>query len=708
MNATLLFSLQTIISAGVFILIYRLFVRNTNAYNWNRFYLLATMIISLFLPHIDISGWFKVEKPIIFYGSLIDFNQAVTITPGQQVQNTFNLSDLIMTGYWLVVVFLLLRFGWGIMRILELAKNDDYKKSGNLRLYPIQRKTTFSFFNWIFIQPQHWEKPSIDYIIRHEQAHVKQMHSLDNLLTEIILVFGWFNPFYYVYRRDLHLLHECQADQVVINSGCDTTTYHQLLMNEVSGNLTYIIVNQFSYSLIKRRFKMISKNKQSRLAGFRILLAIPTAFALLLLFSFTSLDKTTSLLKNKIQQVQSSINNLQNTNSKETIKFAVPELQQKDTSKQNKVVKEATENHYKRGFPGGYGAFMDFFKTNFKFPAQSIRKDYTSYIDANFNVSESGEILNIKIVKGLDEFCDAEVLRLIKKMPKWLPYLSDGKPISVQVMMHIGVKMDPAYPSNSPIENLGAAIGPIPKTDPNDDKPLLVVEQNPEFKGGYEAMQKFLRDRITYPQTAKQSGIQGTVFCQFVVEKTGAISRIKILRGIGGGCDEEAIRVVKEMPDWIPGRQNGQDVPVMFQIPVKFQLNKTTTVPTTTTTIQERSNVRKPIIDINGDQPLLVVEQNPEFPGGYSAMQTFLRNKIQYPTLAQQSGIQGTVFVQFAVTKTGEISNVRILRGIGGGCDEEAIRVVKEMPKWIPGRQNGQAVSVLFQIPVKFQLGANK
>src|SRR5664280_1353912 len=106
MNATVLYSLQTIISAGVFILIYRLFVRNTNAYNWNRFYLLATMIISLFLPHIDISGWFKIEKPIIFYGSLIDFNQAVTITPEQQVQNTFNLSDLIMTGYWLVAVFL--------------------------------------------------------------------------------------------------------------------------------------------------------------------------------------------------------------------------------------------------------------------------------------------------------------------------------------------------------------------------------------------------------------------------------------------------------------------------------------------------------------------------------------------------------------------------------------------------------------------------
>jgi len=106
-----------------------------------------------------------------------------------------------------------------------------------------------------------------------------------------------------------------------------------------------------------------------------------------------------------------------------------------------------------------------------------------------------------------------------------------------------------------------------------DEKPLLVVEQNPEFSGGYEAMQKFLRDKIQYPTLAQESGIQGTVFVQFVVSKTGKISNVKILRGIGGGCDEEAMRVVREMPNWIPGRQNGQAVPVMFQIPVKFQLN---------------------------------------------------------------------------------------------------------------------------------------
>jgi TonB family protein len=706
MNATLLYSLQTILSAGVFILTYRLFVRNSNAYNWNRFYLLATMIISLFLPHIDISGWFTVEKPIIFYGSLIDFNQAVIITPGQQVQNPFNLSELIMTSYWIVAVLLLLRFSWGIMRILELAKNDDYRKSGNLRLYPIQRKTTFSFFNYIFIQPEHWDKPVTDFIIRHERAHVEHLHSLDNILTELILVFGWFNPFYYVYRNDLHLLHECQADQVVINSGCDRSTYHQLLLNEVSGNLTYIIVNQFSYSLIKRRFKMISKNKQSRLAGFRILLAIPAAFALLLLFSFTSLDKTTSLLKTKIlqptiQAVQSSIDEFQNQQQSES-KINPSLNQQIDTARQNA---DRRENE-KRGFPGGYLAWKKYLETESKFPSEAAKPGVNSYIEVSFYVSENGKINNVKVGKGIDDASDKEAIRLINSMPKWTPFVRDGKPISSLIHLDLNIKPNPTNANLPAIANFSGyskGLG-YSGSSTEDDKPLLLVEKNPDFKGGYEAMLKFLSDNIHYPEAAKTAGIQGTVFVQFVVSKTGAITNVKILRGIGNGCDEEAIRVVKAMPDWNPGENDGKAVPVMFQIPVKFQLVK----PISIALVDPSTDKVKPIIDKNGDQALLVVEQNPVFQDGYQGMQTFLKDKIQYPPLAQQSKIQGTVFVQFVVTKTGEISNVRILRGIGGGCDEEAMRVVREMPKWVPGRQNGQAVSVVYQIPVKFQLAANK
>lgn len=99
-----------------------------------------------------------------------------------------------------------------------------------------------------------------------------------------------------------------------------------------------------------------------------------------------------------------------------------------------------------------------------------------------------------------------------------------------------------------------------------------------------------------------------------------------------------------------------------------------------------------------------IVEEQPGFPGGESALMDYLRNNIKYPQLARESNIQGTVFVTFVVEPNGSISNVQIRRGIGGGCDEEAVRVVKNMPAWTPGKQRGKPVRVQFNLPIRFIL----
>ena len=101
---------------------------------------------------------------------------------------------------------------------------------------------------------------------------------------------------------------------------------------------------------------------------------------------------------------------------------------------------------------------------------------------------------------------------------------------------------------------------------------FMVVEKMPSFPGGVGALMKFLASHIKYPELAKESGIQGRVFINFVVEPDGSIDHVKVLRGIGGGCDEEAVRVVKSMPKWIPGKQRGKPVRVSFNLPVKFTL----------------------------------------------------------------------------------------------------------------------------------------
>ncbi len=120
--------------------------------------------------------------------------------------------------------------------------------------------------------------------------------------------------------------------------------------------------------------------------------------------------------------------------------------------------------------------------------------------------------------------------------------------------------------------------------------------------------------------------------------------------------------------------------------------------------------VEMEIIDNNmpepeGHQPILtIVEQMPSFPGGEPAKLTFLANNLHYPELAQESGIRGTVYLRFIVKADGSVTDIKIIRGIGGGCDEEAIRVVKLMPKWVPGKQKGKNVDVLFTMPISFVL----
>ena len=109
--------------------------------------------------------------------------------------------------------------------------------------------------------------------------------------------------------------------------------------------------------------------------------------------------------------------------------------------------------------------------------------------------------------------------------------------------------------------------------DTTDTEPIFsIVEEPAQFPGGDDALSKFIHENIKYPREAIKNKISGTVYVQFVVEKDGSISDVKVVRGIGGGCDEEAVRVVKSMPKWEPGKQRGVPVRVYFTLPIEFKL----------------------------------------------------------------------------------------------------------------------------------------
>lgn len=110
------------------------------------------------------------------------------------------------------------------------------------------------------------------------------------------------------------------------------------------------------------------------------------------------------------------------------------------------------------------------------------------------------------------------------------------------------------------------------------------------------------------------------------------------------------------------------------------------------------------VIEEADDAPFLSVEEMPEFPGGEEALIVFIQKNTNYPAIARENQVEGTVYVDFVVEKDGAISNVKVRRGLGAGCDEEATRVIKMFPKWKPGRQNGRAQRVQYTVPVKFRL----
>ncbi|HBG71626.1 MAG: hypothetical protein A2W93_08285 [Bacteroidetes bacterium GWF2_43_63] len=122
------------------------------------------------------------------------------------------------------------------------------------------------------------------------------------------------------------------------------------------------------------------------------------------------------------------------------------------------------------------------------------------------------------------------------------------------------------------ISDSTTVVQPVPIETDYNNKIFTIVEDSPEFPGGQDALMTYLMNNIKYPHEAMEASIQGTVYVTFVIETDGAVSNVKVLRGIGGACDEEAVRVVKGMPNWTPGKQRGKAVRVQFNLPIRFVL----------------------------------------------------------------------------------------------------------------------------------------
>jgi TonB family protein len=235
---------------------------------------------------------------------------------------------------------------------------------------------------------------------------------------------------------------------------------------------------------------------------------------------------------------------------------------------------------------------------------------------------------------------------------------------------------------------------PVADTVPNKYNEVFTqVEVIPTFPGGEKAFGQFLSKIIRYPAEAVKNKIQGRSVITFIVEEDGSLSDFKVVRALGSGTDEEAIRALKQSPKWNPGKQNGHTVRVQYSVPVGFTLDR---------------SIRSAAITANGQvnnkQVFSAVEKYPTFPGGSTEFGKFLAANVKYPKAAREANIQGRVIASFIVEEDGSLSDIKIMRGIGYGADEEAERVLKLSPKWNPGTQDGKPVRTAYSVPINFEL----
>lgn len=217
-----------------------------------------------------------------------------------------------------------------------------------------------------------------------------------------------------------------------------------------------------------------------------------------------------------------------------------------------------------------------------------------------------------------------------------------------------------------------------------DTTVYFVVDEMPQFDNGDSSLVNYIKENLHYPGTITTPGIyEGKVFVNFIVEKDGTLSHIKILKGISEEFDAEAIRAVKDMPVWKPGKKDGQIVRANFTLPINFKVK-----------------AYPPIMSFEDLPP----EGMPMFRGGLGELAKYLRTNIKYPADARRKGIEGKVFIAFVIETDGSISNARVLQGVYESLDQEALRVVNAMPNWVPGLYRGQTVRVEYILPVNFKL----
>lgn len=545
MKPYLSYVIETALSLGIFTVVYLLFLRKETRFNANRFYLMGALLFSTFLPFISIKTNF------------IDISTLGVETTGDSFQGTnlletitvyasgfpakvssavlsFNFSVLI---YFLGAAAALFLIAIGLYQLFRIVTaNRKFKLKGAKLIISKKETAPYSFFNFIFIGKDLIAQENWKSVVQHEIEHMRQGHSFDILFIDCMMVFQWFNPFYWIIRRLVRENHEFIADNGVIKKGNITPSgYMSLLLTQAIGGHPVITSNFFNVKTIKKRFKMITNNKKGKQSLLRYVVGVFAALSVTICFA---VDNDAIVTGSDSKTILSSDNE----------KFVY----------ENLLIEKNEVDDDKAEFPGGEAALMKFISENTKYPAEAVSKKIQGKVFVRFSVCKDGKVKNPSIIKGVDPLLDAEAIRVINSMPKW----NTGKNYD-KVLMHFTIPI--TFGLDNKDKEVALLIDKV-------DETYVICETMPEFPGGEEALKKFIAENVKYPEEAVKNKIQGKVFVTFDVAEDGKVTDARIARGVAPMLDQEALRVVNSSPIWEAGKNKGKQVKVSYTIPIQFKL----------------------------------------------------------------------------------------------------------------------------------------
>jgi len=428
MNEFGIFLYESGISLSVLYIFYWFLLRKETYFSLNRIILVSTLLLALIIPFIRITITGHAEKGSIVYVFNRFIMDPLVVSPetvhAEKIQS-ISLIQIIYFIYFSGVIFFSLKFFVQFFQIFKLVKKYGTRKLHGYKIVPIDNNLSpFSFFNFIFINPEKIQENELKNVLYHEGEHARRLHTLDIILLEIICIIQWFNPFIWFYKLALREIHEYEADLRVIKNGENKLNYQQLILQQVFGNQFFQVVHHLSTnSLTKKRITMMTKIESKKRTIIKSLFILPVAAMLVMIFSFTRGTESNDLLDNSVEK---GLNNTQlitqdqDTTVTEEVFFIVEEMP--------KFPHDSLESS---------DAFRYYVMNHLNYPEEAAKQKLGGTVYVQFVVNKKGSVKNVEIAKGADPLLNAEAIRVVKSSPKWIPGKQRGQVVNVSFTMPI-------------------------------------------------------------------------------------------------------------------------------------------------------------------------------------------------------------------------------------------------------------------------------